>query len=115
MKDYLDEVFLRINNYFKTHFPPESRILQVYVCTSAKQFGVQAFIDEFKVRFYDLVETVQYYELPDNDIDKFSFKGKDIDIMLLCHSINDRRFAITDVQDAIYDKFLRNAAKTLGS
>ena len=87
---------------------------RVSVCTSANAINVQGFIKELPGKFPDLDLDVQYYELPYNDIDHFEIKGSDVNIMILCHSINNRRFAITDVLDALYDKFLPNSANILG-
>lgn len=52
--------------------------------------------------------------IPYSGIGCFSVKGKGMDVMILCHSIDNRRFSITDVMDALYTEFLPNAAKTLG-
>ncbi|XP_003727663.1 uncharacterized protein LOC100888478 [Strongylocentrotus purpuratus] len=95
-------------------FQSDTKPLKVSVCTSANAINVQGFIDQLASKFPDLDLDVQYYELPYNDIDHFEIKGSDVNIMILCHSINNRRFAITDVLDALYDKFLPNSAKILG-
>ncbi|XP_054750381.1 uncharacterized protein LOC129256126 [Lytechinus pictus] len=87
---------------------------RVSVCTSAQVFNIQAFIDVLLLKYTDIVSDVRYFELPYNDIDHFSFRNKGIDVMILCHSINNRRFAITDVTDALYDEFLPNAVRALG-
>nr|XP_054766242.1 uncharacterized protein LOC129273243 [Lytechinus pictus] len=88
--------------------------LKVSVCTSATATNVQGFIDELSIKFPDLDLDVRHFELPYNDIDHFKFKTSDVGTMILCHSINNRRFAITDVMDALYDKFLPYSAKKLG-
>eukprot|EP00057_Strongylocentrotus_purpuratus_P028348 XP_011682822.1 PREDICTED: uncharacterized protein LOC105446989 [Strongylocentrotus purpuratus] len=95
-------------------FQRDTKPLRVSVCTSANAINVQGFIDELPGKFPDLDLDVQYYGLPYNDIDHFGIKGSDVNIMILCHSINNRRFAITDVMDALYDKFLPNSANILG-
>ena len=84
------------------------------VCTSAPDTNVQGFIDELPGKFPDLDLDVRFYQLPYNDIDHFEIKGSDVNIMILCHSINNRRFAITDVMNALYDKFLPNSTNILG-
>ncbi|XP_041477518.1 uncharacterized protein LOC121425510 [Lytechinus variegatus] len=88
--------------------------LKVSVCTSATATNVQGFIDELPIKFSDLDLDVRHFELPYNDIDHFEFKSSDVGTMILCHSINNRRFAITDVMDALYDRFLPYSAKKLG-
>ncbi|XP_003729462.2 uncharacterized protein LOC100890563 [Strongylocentrotus purpuratus] len=87
---------------------------KVFVCTSAVQPNVQGFIDEFNHRFGTIHADAHYFQLPYSGIDRFSVKGNGMDVMILCHSIDNRRFSITDVMDALYTKFLPNAAKTLG-
>ncbi|XP_071476303.1 uncharacterized protein [Diadema antillarum] len=88
--------------------------LSISVCTSASSANVQGLIDEMRSRFRDIVADVDYFKLPYNDIDKFSVADSGIDVMLLCHSIHNRRFAITDVTDALYQKFLPKAARVVG-
>eukprot|EP00057_Strongylocentrotus_purpuratus_P003924 XP_003727664.1 PREDICTED: uncharacterized protein LOC100888558 [Strongylocentrotus purpuratus] len=87
---------------------------RVSVCSSAYSTNVQGFIDELSSKFPDLDLDVQYQHLPYNDIDHCEIKGSDVNIMILCHSINNRGFAITDVMDALYDKFLPKSANLLG-
>eukprot|EP00057_Strongylocentrotus_purpuratus_P017411 XP_011671885.1 PREDICTED: uncharacterized protein LOC105441933 [Strongylocentrotus purpuratus] len=92
----------------------DTKPLRVSVCTSADETNVHGFIDELSRKFPDLDLDVKYYELPYNDIDHFEMKGSDVNIMILCHSINNRRFAITDVMDALYNEFLPNSTNILG-
>eukprot|EP00057_Strongylocentrotus_purpuratus_P028355 XP_011682829.1 PREDICTED: uncharacterized protein LOC105446992 [Strongylocentrotus purpuratus] len=95
-------------------FQSDTKPWRVSVCTSANAINVQGFIDELPGKFPDLDLDVQFYQLPYNDIDHFEIKGSDVNIMILCHSINNRRFAITDVMNALYDKFLPNSTNILG-
>ena len=85
---------------------------RVHFCSSAEPHNVDAFITECRDKCpeYD----IQFHQLPYNDVDTFNINGRDMDVLVLCHSINNRRFAITNVMDALYDKFLPNASKALG-
>eukprot|EP00057_Strongylocentrotus_purpuratus_P021794 XP_011676268.1 PREDICTED: uncharacterized protein LOC100891443 [Strongylocentrotus purpuratus] len=53
----------------------------------------------------DLIEAVKVLVLPFSGLQRFTFT-EDVDIMVLCHSIVNRRFGITNVTDSLYDEFL---------
>ena len=57
---------------------------------------------------------VKFIQLPYNDLDSFRLDEEGLHGVILCHSIHNRRFAITDVLDALYDKFLPHAKKLYG-
>ncbi|XP_072167895.1 uncharacterized protein [Diadema setosum] len=57
---------------------------------------------------------VKFLQLPEHGLDTFTFPSQTIDVMILCCSINFRRFSVTDVQDALYGVFLANARRTFG-
>ncbi|XP_011679951.1 uncharacterized protein LOC105445735 [Strongylocentrotus purpuratus] len=99
---------------YNVNMAPTIRRPRVSVCSSAQVHNNQAFIDELHLKFTEIVGDVRYFELPYNDIDHFLFRNTGIDVMILCHSIQNRRFAITDVMDALYDKFLYNAVRAIG-
>ncbi|XP_030840289.1 uncharacterized protein LOC752765 [Strongylocentrotus purpuratus] len=61
----------------------------------------------------DLIEAVKVLVLPFSGLQRFTFT-EDVDIMVLCHSIVNRRFGITNVTDSLYDEFLDYCNKTLG-
>ncbi|XP_054773372.2 uncharacterized protein LOC129281463 [Lytechinus pictus] len=87
---------------------------KVTVCSCSLEETVSGLIQYIQHNLSDVVEKVKFRSLPYNisDIDKFVFGG--IDVLLLCHSIDNRRFSITDVTDALYDRFLPRAKKYLG-
>ena len=90
------------------------RLVSIFICTSAHERNIQGLQDEIYRRFRGKVKVVERFPLPYNDIDNFSLVNKGMDVMILCHSIHNRRFAITDVMDAIYDTFLRHARDVVG-
>ncbi|XP_071478355.1 uncharacterized protein [Diadema antillarum] len=96
---------------------PQRRI-RISVCSSSKEESVSGFrhyLQTLRDRRQDLIESVEFHPLPYNNIDKYKFpEDKKVDVMLLCHSIHNRRFAITDVDDALYNKYLRYCTKKLG-
>ncbi|XP_072166235.1 uncharacterized protein [Diadema setosum] len=87
---------------------------RVLVCTSSLQSNVQGFIDCISREFGHLTRDIQFCQLPYNDVSDFSFRDRPVDAVILCHSIHNRRMAITDVTDALYDKFLPRAEHLLG-
>lgn len=97
---------------------PNRRQVSVTLCTSSYEFNIQGLLDhlrDLQQQTPHLIKNVTYHQLPYNNIDKHKFaKGNQVDVMILCHSIANRRFAITDVADACYDKFLPNCKKLLG-
>ncbi|XP_071476296.1 uncharacterized protein [Diadema antillarum] len=87
---------------------------RVLVCTSSLQSNVQGFIDCITREFGHLATDFQFCQLPYNDVSDFSFRDLPVDVVILCHSIHNRRMAVTDVTDALYDIFLPNASRLLG-
>eukprot|EP00057_Strongylocentrotus_purpuratus_P002101 XP_003723845.1 PREDICTED: uncharacterized protein LOC100891260 isoform X1 [Strongylocentrotus purpuratus] len=81
------------------------------ICTSALRSNIKALIA--KVSCLTNV-TVRFIELPYNGLDSFRLSSAGLDGVIICHSINNRRFAITDVMDALYDKFLPHVKQELG-
>ena len=69
-------------------------------------------VDALKQRLEELCSTligivgeIRTLNLPYSGIDSYRFSNDEhFDVMILCHS--NRRFAITDVVDFLYDKFL---------
>eukprot|EP00057_Strongylocentrotus_purpuratus_P024513 XP_011678987.1 PREDICTED: triadin-like [Strongylocentrotus purpuratus] len=105
-----------------TELPAEDvskeRPVSISVCTSAYDYNVQGLVSFLKDIMKDqpeLIKEVKFHALPYNDLDHYTFpKDHPVDVMLLCHSINNRRFAITDVMDALYDKYLPYCARVVG-
>lgn len=83
------------------------------VCTSARPSNVEALIEKLRSQTGVAVVLVQ---LPYNDLDSYRLdqSRRKLNGIILCHSINNRRFAITNVLDALYDKFLPYAARVFG-
>lgn len=70
---------------------------------------------ELKDHSCDFVEDVIHVELPYNDLDSFTLDGWDkSDVVVLCHSIENRRLSLTDVTDALYDNFIQKVSKLIG-
>ncbi|XP_011679198.2 uncharacterized protein LOC105445387 [Strongylocentrotus purpuratus] len=93
---------------------PLQKKVSVVVCSCSHSNNVEGLIQLIRQHMNDVVETVRYEFLPYNirDMNKFDLSG--IDVLLLCHSIENRRFSITNVTDALYDGFLPRARKHLG-
>ncbi|XP_041477128.1 uncharacterized protein LOC121425191 [Lytechinus variegatus] len=87
--------------------------LRLAVCEAGHRGRVQGLLHMLS-RTYPELE-VEYYELPynRNEIDDFKL-ASDTNLVLLCHSIGNRRIVITDVQGALYDEFLNYTAETVG-
>ncbi|XP_063963662.1 phospholipid phosphatase homolog 1.2 homolog [Lytechinus pictus] len=87
----------------------------VRVCSSALTSNIQGFIDELKHRLNDYVVGIDHVILPYSDLDSFKPTGwNKTDVVILCHSINNRRLSITDVTDALYNEFLKMVTKHCG-
>ena len=85
--------------------------VRIGVCTSAQTSSITALV----TKLADLANVeVTLVDLPYNDLDSYWLEVGRFDAIILCHSIHNRRFAITDVLDALYDKFLPYASDTLG-
>ncbi|XP_030834976.1 uncharacterized protein LOC105445386 [Strongylocentrotus purpuratus] len=93
---------------------PRAKGVKVCVCSGSLSKNVEGLIQLIKHNMKDVVETVRYEPLPYNvsDMEKLDLSG--IDVLLLCHSIENRRFSITNVTDALYDGFLQRAKNYLG-
>ncbi|XP_041458933.1 uncharacterized protein LOC121410728 [Lytechinus variegatus] len=87
------------------------RPITLGICTSALKSNIEAFIN--KVKSLPNV-AFKFIQLPYNDLDSFRLSNEGLDGVILCHSINNRRFAITDVMDALYDKFLPHVKQVFG-
>ncbi|XP_054752493.1 uncharacterized protein LOC129258068 [Lytechinus pictus] len=91
-----------------------SKNIKVAVYTCSDSENVEGLINEIREKMADHVEEVKYVQLPYNISDMQKMKLDKNYYMLLCHSINNRRFSITNVTDALYDDFLKKARKQLG-
>eukprot|EP00057_Strongylocentrotus_purpuratus_P008346 XP_011662820.1 PREDICTED: uncharacterized protein LOC105437659 [Strongylocentrotus purpuratus] len=88
--------------------------VDVCVCSGSHSDNVQGLIQQIEEDMPDVVGSVRFQTLPYNisDMNRFDFSG--IDVLLLCHSIENRRFSLTNVTDALYDGFLPKAKKFVG-
>ncbi|XP_071478342.1 uncharacterized protein [Diadema antillarum] len=97
----------------------KGRSVSISVCSSSPESSVRGLLDLFdfwKREAHGKIAQVKFIPLPYNDIDQYKFKENDpVDVMILCHSIFNRRFAITDVADALYDKYLSYCSTVIGS
>ncbi|XP_071495470.1 uncharacterized protein [Diadema antillarum] len=83
----------------------------VGVCSSSGRESIRAFQSQLRS---EQEVVVKFIELPYNNLDAYRLKRDCADKVILCHSIHNRRFAITDVVDSLYDKFLNHAKGTFG-
>ncbi|XP_003728843.1 uncharacterized protein LOC100889182 [Strongylocentrotus purpuratus] len=89
------------------------RKVKVAVYSGSREDNVAGLIQEIRDRMTDYVEEVIFVQLPYNLSDMLKMKLDKNYYMVLCHSINNRRFSITNVTDALYDDFLKKAKKRL--
>ena len=84
------------------------------VCSGSHSDTVQGLIQQIEKDMTDVVGSVRFQTLPFNmrNMDAFDFSG--IDVLLLCHSIDNRGFSLTNVIGALYDNFLPMAKKFVG-
>ncbi|KEI70593.1 hypothetical protein [Endozoicomonas elysicola] len=103
----------------RVNHPPKDRAITrtIIVASSAYEENMEGFIKALRDRGCRTL----FLSLPYNDLDANgekiirNVKKENPDMQLiLCHSIFNRRFAITDVPDALYNKFLPVAARILG-
>ena len=95
------------------------RPISISICTCAQADSVKALLNYLKKLKRDKphlkIKDVKVHLLPYNDLDKYRFFPQNpVDVMVLCHSVVSRRFAITDVLDSLYDKFLPYCRKVVG-
>ncbi|XP_030853891.1 uncharacterized protein LOC105441932 [Strongylocentrotus purpuratus] len=86
--------------------------ITIGVCTSAFERNIGGLLS--KLRSTLPMINFRMVSLPYNDLDNYPLEQERLDGLILCHSIQNRRLAITDVLDAIYDKYLPRAKKHLG-
>nr|XP_054762068.1 uncharacterized protein LOC129268553 [Lytechinus pictus] len=91
-----------------------ARKVKVAVYSGSVENNVAGLITEIREKMADCVEEVIFVQLPYNISDMQKMKLDKNYYMLLCHSINNRRFSITNVTDALYDDFLKKSKKRLG-
>ncbi|XP_041485987.1 uncharacterized protein LOC121432198 [Lytechinus variegatus] len=93
------------------------RKVKVTICChgfSQANSKVSGLIHYIEQNMTDVVESVNFESLPYNINEMDEFDLRRVDVLLLCHSIENRRFSITDVTGALYDRFLHRAMKHLG-
>ena len=80
--------------------------------TSSSLRSTSALVEELITAAVGRVSTLQ---LPYCSLEDYQFPDPgEIGVMILCHSIENRRFAITDVLDSLYDEFLCYCKSVLG-
>ncbi|XP_072176584.1 uncharacterized protein [Diadema setosum] len=90
-----------------------TRRISVTVCGSQREVCVSGFIEFLQKSYPQIIADVKYEEIPYNSIDSFRFSGP-VDVVILVHSIYNRRMAITNVPDALFNKFLPMAKRLVG-
>ncbi|XP_041452475.1 uncharacterized protein LOC121405610 [Lytechinus variegatus] len=88
--------------------------VNVTVCCQGYSQAVSGLIHYIEQNMTDVVESVNFESLPYNINEMDEFDLRRVDVLLLCHSIKNRRYPITDVTGALYDSFLYRAMKHLG-
>ncbi|XP_071507171.1 uncharacterized protein [Diadema antillarum] len=84
------------------------------VCDSGQESSIKSLLHELRDLSSRSGGEVRFIQLPYSDLDSFELARGTVDGIILCHSIHNRRFSITDVDDALYDKFLPRMAETFG-
>ena len=90
--------------------------VRIAVCSSSYESNVAALISKMRQLTHEQPQGtvhVDFKELPYNEIENFRFHDK-IDVMVLCHSKNNRGISITDVNGAIYGEYLPYCRKVFG-
>ncbi|XP_071495468.1 uncharacterized protein [Diadema antillarum] len=82
------------------------------VCDSGQESSIKSLLHELRDLSSRSGGEVRFIQLPYSDLDSFELARGIVDGIILCHSIHNRRFSITDVDDALYDKFLPRMAET---
>ena len=98
--------------FFPSFFPSNQGPVNIDVYSGSKEDNVQGFLEQLPNKIQG-VGKVTFIQLPYN-----VRKMNDVELtkghfMILCHSINNRRLSITDVEDALYDTFLKKADETI--
>ncbi|XP_063961567.1 uncharacterized protein LOC129269217 isoform X1 [Lytechinus pictus] len=94
----------------------KGRKVTVTLMTSSEPFIIEGLRTKLKALQSSrpkLIEAVRLYQLPYSGLKHHTFK-EDVDIMVLCHSIENMRFSITNVTDSLYDEFLEYSNEKLG-
>nr|XP_054762659.1 uncharacterized protein LOC129269217 [Lytechinus pictus] len=94
----------------------KGRKVTVTLMTSSEPFSIEGLRTKLKALQSsrpNLIEAVKVYQLPYSGLQHHTFK-EDVDIMVLCHSIEIRRFSITNVTDSLYDEFLEYSNEKIG-
>ncbi|XP_072177280.1 uncharacterized protein [Diadema setosum] len=82
------------------------------VCTSSGNSSIHGLLSKLDRGIRGL--RFRFINLPNKALENYKLPADEIDGLILCHSIHNRRFSITDVPDALYNEFLRHAAKKFG-
>ncbi|XP_030840999.1 uncharacterized protein LOC115923805 [Strongylocentrotus purpuratus] len=93
-----------------------TRTPRIYLCTSRGIVSIRGLKEKLQALSDPSRCVVQDLELPYNRLEQFKFPSEvnSTDAMILCHSIRNRGFSITDVQDSIYDEFLKSCNEVFG-
>ncbi|XP_072181254.1 uncharacterized protein [Diadema setosum] len=86
-------------------------MITIGVCTSAMETNIGALLTRLRETSN---ANIKFVELPYNDVGSYRLDSRNMNGIILCHSIHNRRFAITDVMDALYDEFLPRAMRVFG-
>ena len=89
-------------------------LIEVTICSGSYERSVNGLLEYISQEMRDVVKSVSFKQLPYNirEMNHMSLEG--IDVMVLCHSIHNRGLALTDLDDSLYDKFLKKAREKLG-
>eukprot|EP00057_Strongylocentrotus_purpuratus_P024514 XP_011678988.1 PREDICTED: uncharacterized protein LOC100888403 [Strongylocentrotus purpuratus] len=97
----------------RSHTTPTPRRISISVCSSAYEHNVKGFMS--KLTELQMITDVRFRSLPYNDINSFRFLSNDpVDVMVLCHSVQNRGFSITNVLNALYEKHLQYCHDVIG-
>nr|XP_054763670.1 uncharacterized protein LOC129270299 [Lytechinus pictus] len=90
----------------------------IYICTSYGLHSIKGLIEmvQNSVKQCDSSCEIKETELPYSRLDDFKFPSEPSkrDAMILCHSVNNRGFSITDVPNSLYNVFLKYCNQLFG-
>ncbi|XP_071504833.1 uncharacterized protein [Diadema antillarum] len=89
------------------------RSIKVTIMTSLQESTISGLVKELQELKNEKISSVSVLELPYSGLEYYRFE-EPVEFMILCHSIHNRRFGLTDVPDSLYDDFLPYCEKEIG-
>ncbi|XP_041474075.1 uncharacterized protein LOC121422902 [Lytechinus variegatus] len=88
----------------------------IYLCTSMDPSTISGLKEHLKPKCDPCRSILQEQELPHGGLDEFRLppEASRRDAVILCHSVQNRGLAITDVENSIYEEFLKHCNAVFG-